>query len=546
LNCSIRFPFLRGFLALLMVLTGISGRAYSQATGENRSDPRCEDRAPRGLPCLADPRNSNIPWSGYGHDPQHTAMSAVAAQALSSIHWQTPVDLNPPGGGQGDLSIHYGSPVVTAGNTVIVPVKTGATDGFQLEAFNGATGSPLYTLPTDYSLPGHNWTPPYGPALSLGTRLYYAGAGGTLLYRDLPNSPRGPNRWAGATGRVAFYGTALYNNNRAAFNGTVQISTPLTTDRSGNVFFGFTVTGPNPAGLASGIARVSFDGVGTWVGAVSLSGDISASSIALNCAPALSNDQRTAYVAASTGEEFGSGYLVSMNAATLAPIARVRLFDPRGGLAIVSTDSSAAPTVAPDGDVYYGVLENPCCSSHNDRGWLLHFNFALTQTKIPGSFGWDDTASVVPSNAVPSYTGTSSYLILTKYNNYAGSGTGDGVNKVAILDPSASMQDPYSTAPVTVLQEVITVTGVTPESAIGFPNAVREWCIDTVAIDPVTRSAIVNSNDGVVYRWDFTGNTLPQRLRLTAGRSEAYTPTAIGPDGTVYAINDAILFAIGN
>ena len=74
----------------------------------------------------------------------------------------------------------------------------------------------------------------------------------------------------------------------------------------------------------------------------------------------------------------------------------------------------------------------------------------------------------------------------------------------------------------------------------------REWCINTAAVDPYTKSAIINSEDGTVYRWDFTTNTLLQALNLTAGRGEAYTPTIIGPDGTVYAINDAILFAVGN
>jgi hypothetical protein len=60
---------------------------------------------------------------------------------------------------------------------------------------------------------------------------------------------------------------------------------------------------------------------------------------------------------------------------------------------------------------------------------------------------------------------------------------------------------------------------------------------------PVT--AIINSEDGTVYRWDFTTNTLLQSVILTAGRGEAYTPTLIGPDGTAYAINDATLFAVG-
>lgn len=528
----------------LLALTATGGLA--QVPDRPRPEPPClvHSIGPLKTTCVSRTA-SNVPWAGYGRDPQHTAISAVAAQSLNSIHWQTPVDLHPPGGGQGDLLIHYGSAVVTTGNTVIVPVKTGATDGFQLEAFNGETGSHVYTLSTDYSLPSHNWIPPYAPALALDARLDYAGAGGTIYYRDLPNSAAGPNGQTGATGQVAFYGTALYDNNKAAFNSAVQISTPLTTDRAGNVFFGFTVAGSNPAGLVSGIARVTFRGAGTWVSAASLTGDNFANQIALNCAPALSNDQRTVYIAVSTPDELGVGYMTSLDATTLAPIAHFPLFDPRGGLATVSSDSSASPTVAPDGDVYFGVLEYPCCDSHNGRGWLLHFNSTLTQDKVPGSFGWDDTASVVPSSAVPSYMGSSSYLILTKYNNYAGTGTGDGVNKVAILDPSARMQDEYSTMPVNVLKEVITVTGITPDPADGFPNAVREWCINSAAIDPFTKSAIINNEDGVVYRWDFLTNTLQQSLRLTSGRGEAYTPTVIGPDGTAYAINDAVLFAIG-
>jgi len=142
--------------------------AYAQVTDDSRRDPHCIVPLVGAAPC----HSVDIPWSGYAHDPQHTAVSANQAQNLHSIHWQTPVDLNPPGGGQGDLLIHYGSPIVTAGNTIIVPVKTGATDGFQLQAFNGATGAPIYTLPTDYSLPAHDWIPPYAPTLSLGSRLY--------------------------------------------------------------------------------------------------------------------------------------------------------------------------------------------------------------------------------------------------------------------------------------------------------------------------------------------------------------------------------------
>ena len=34
-------------------------------------------------------------------------------------------------------------------------------------------------------------------------------------------------------------------------------------------------------------------------------------------------------------------------------------------------------------------------------------------------------------------------------------------------------------------------------------------------------------------------------LDLNRPRPEAYTPTLVGPDGTVYAINNATLYAIG-
>ena len=527
---------------------------HAQSPDSGPTDRRC-DEAPgfvnRVIPlavladllCLVPAQSLSVPWGGYGHDPQHTGISATAGQPLNSIHWHTPVDLNPPGGGSGPLFVHYGSPVVTAGNTVIVPAGNGGAS-FQLQAFNGANGAPVYTLTSDYSLPPHSWTPPYGPALALDSRLFYAGAGGTLYYRDLPNAAKGPNGQAGATGQFAFYGMPIYLANQAAMNAAVQISTPLTADRSGNIYFGFTVTGSNPAGLVSGIAKVSYTGAGMWTSAVALTNDSGANQIAQNCAPALNNTQTLVYVATSNGAEYGYGYLTSMTAAKLAPVSYVGLSDPgTGDSAAVSTDSSASPMVGPDGDVYYGVLEAPCCSWHHDRGWLLHFDSTLSALKTPGSFGWDDTASVVPAAAIPGYAGTSSYLILTKYNNYAEAG-GNGVNEVAVLDPTATQPDAYSS--VTVLKEVITVKGVTADPSDGGLPSVREWCINTAAVDPFTKSAIVNSEDGAVYRWDFASNSLSQRLTLTSGRGEAYTPTVIGPDGTSYAINDAILFAVGN
>jgi hypothetical protein len=56
---------------------------------------------------------------------------------------------------------------------------------------------------------------------------------------------------------------------------------------------------------------------------------------------------------------------------------------------------------------------------------------------------------------------------------------------------------------------------------------------------------IVNSENGKVYRWNLTANTLSEVVTLSTGVAEAYTPPVIGADGTVYAINLAILDAVG-
>src|SRR5882724_3012800 len=475
-------------------------------------------------------------WNNHSRDSQHTALSSVASQPLNAVRWQTPVDLNPQYSGD-DLLIHYGSPLITPANTIIVPVKTGASGGFRMEGRNGGNGSLIWTQTTDYILPPHNWTPSYSPTLTPSQRLYFAGAGGTVFYRDNLDAN------SGATGRLAFYGISNYNLNPGAYNSAVFINTPITSDAAGNIYCGFQVTGTNPLNLQSGVARIASNGVGSWVSATSAAADPAIIKVVHNCAPALSNDGSTLYIAVSTGN-FSRGFLLALNSSSLATTARVALKDAAtGNDALLPDDGTASPTVGPDGDVYFGVLENPFPSNH-DRGWLLHFSGNLSQTKTAGAFGWDDTASVVPASIVPIYTGSSSYLLMTKYNNYAGSG-GDGVNKIAILDPNATKVDPVTGA--TVMNEVLTIAGVTHDDDFpNNPNAVREWCINSAVVDPFTKSILANSEDGKLYRWDLARNAFSEVFILTPGIGEAYTPTLIGADGAVYAINNATLFAVGN
>src|SRR5207237_10384399 len=67
-------------------------------------------------------------WPVYAHDSQHSCLTSVASEKPQFIRWSTPVDLKHQYSGD-DLSIHYGSPVITAYNTVIASVQTGATSG---------------------------------------------------------------------------------------------------------------------------------------------------------------------------------------------------------------------------------------------------------------------------------------------------------------------------------------------------------------------------------------------------------------------------------
>lgn len=479
------------------------------------------------------PPVSGPAWPAFGRDAQHTAVAAIATQPLGRILWQTPVDLAPQYASGQYLLTHYGSPVISSMNTVLVPVKTAAAGSFRVEARSGGNGAQIWSATSDYIVPPHNWFPSFNVTLTAGGRMYVPGAGGKVYYRDNVDSATGSVQTA------VFYGANVYNGAKVELDAAVMISTPLTIDAAGNVYFGFFVTAANSAGLSSGIARLAADGTGSWRAAAVVANDNSMDRLAMNSAPALSGDGSTLYFSVSNAA--GQGYLVAVNSTTLAPVARVALTDPSTGTpARITGDATASPTVGPDGDVYFGVLE-AVSRAHNGRGWLLHFNATLTQQKIPGAFGWDDTASIVPATAVPSYTGTSSYLLAVKYNDYAGVGTGTGQNRMAVIDPSRSQPDPISG--VATMAEVLSVIAPTPDP--DHPGGVKEWCVNTAAVDVATRSILVNNEDGQIYRWDLVANRLSEQLRFNNGLGESYTPTAVGADGTVYAINNGQLFAVG-
>ena len=89
------------------------------------------------------------------------------------------------------------------------------------------------------------------------------------------------------------------------------------------------------------------------------------------------------------------------------------------------------------------------------------------------------------------------------------------------------------------------MTKLNPTQFPGEPKGVvYEWCINSAVVDAARHSVIANAEDGHTYRWDLKNNKLTD-VSLNAPTFEAYTPTEIGPDGKIYVINDAMLYALG-
>jgi len=478
----------------------------------------------------------------FAGDAQHTARYGTPAQPLQMLRWSTSVNLANSG-----AFAHYGAPVITSGNTVLVSTRTTAT-GFQVKALAGANGTLKYTLATDYILPSFNWVPVYQPVIAsspTGPRLYYAGAGGTVYYLENPDADT-----PAAPVQHCFYtNLAGYFTNASAYNNTVFINTPITSDTNGNIFFGFRVQGIAPAPLNTtngGFARIDSGGNAIYVLAGAAASDNRIVRDSHNCAPALSNDGSTLYVAVK-GTNSGFAYLLGLDSSTLATKYRVFLRDPRNGNnAGVPDDGTASPMVGPDGDVYFGVSANP---NNGSRGFLLHFNEDLTVRKTPGGFGWDYTAGLVSASMVPGYRGNSSYLLFAKYNSYPGIGDGKGINRLALLDPNATQVDPNPTGGGLVeMREVLTVTGPTPDANeynSMYPQAVREWCINTAAVNQASKSIFIPCEDGRIYRWDLAANSLVEAFTTGPGVGQPYVPTVIGPDGVIYTLNGGKFFALG-
>ena len=368
-----------------------------------------------------------------------TAVSAIASQDLDASRGRRRRPRAAIHAG-GALLTHYGSPVVTTNNTVVIPVKTAPPAAIASRRDGRTGGAPV--------VDGHRLRHAAAQlaaalqrAAHAAGRLYAPGAGGKLLVEDDADAA------SSTLATHVFYGAAAYNANPARFDGSVFINTPVTADAQGNVFFGFLVTGANPAGLVSGIARVAPTArhLGRRRGCRRRPFDPEARDELR--AGAL---ERRRHGLHRGQQRAGAGVAEGLPARARQHDARrarrALLIDPNTGTpARVSDDGTASPVVGPDGRVFYGVLERRsprttraagCCSSMR----------CSRRASTPGSFGWDDRRRRDPGVDGAVVRRRVDLPARAEVQQLPRRRHGRRANRLAVLDPSATQADPICRA----------------------------------------------------------------------------------------------------
>ena len=212
----------------------------------------------------------------------------------------------------------------------------------------------------------------------------------------------------------------------------------------------------------------------------------------------------------------------------------------------VLDDSSASPTIAPDGSIFFGAY-----TLYNfAQGHMLHFS-ANGDFLNSFNFGWDNTPSIYP------HGGT--YSVVFKNNHYGGPGFGDycadpnwcpdrsnpnasflGPEQyfVTQFDPNLNIQWSFQNTNHNscTRQPDGSVTCVSDH-----PNGF-EWCVNAAVID-ANGTVYANSEDGNLYSIG-QGGVLMQNIFQQLAIGAAYTPASMDSKGRIYSQNDGHLFVV--
>src|SRR5437016_3448209 len=211
----------------------------------------------------------------------------------------------------------------------------------------------------------------------------------------------------------------------------------------------------------------------------------------------------------------------------------------------VLDDSSATPTVAPDGSIFFGAY-----TRYNfAQGHMLHFS-ATGDFLNSFNFGWDNTP------AIYSHNGT--YSVIFKNNHYGG-----GPDFGSYCDDSNWC--PERSASQTLGPQSFFVTQFDPNLNIewSFQNTNTqscsrqpdgslscqsdhpdgfEWCVNAAIVDA---NGVVydNSEDGNLYAIG-QGGVFLKRIFQQLAIGAAYTPASMDAKGRIYSQNDGHLFIV--
>lgn len=274
---------------------------------------------------------------------------------------------------------------------------------------------------------------------------------------------------------------------------------------------------------------------------------------ALNVAPAITPDGSTIYTVSRAHFNSTYAYLIAVNSdLTLKWAASLRghlhdgcnvLLPPNGavggcrvgsttgvdpsqntpGAGVVIDQSSASPTIAPDGSILFGAEAN----YNFARGHLFKFG-PEGHFLAAYDFGWDTTP------AVWSHDGT--YSVVLKDNHYPGGDYCGNVKYCGSAPPGPYYITQLSANLIPEWQfKNNTINSMHPD---GY-----EWCINMPAVD-ANGIVYANSEDGSAYTI-YQGGAEKSQLFLKQAVGAAYTPLSIAQDGKVYTENDGHMFVTG-
>ncbi len=222
----------------------------------------------------------------------------------------------------------------------------------------------------------------------------------------------------------------------------------------------------------------------------------------------------------------------------------------------VLDDSSASPTVAPDGTILFGAYTR----YNYAQGHLMQFS-PTGQFLNAFNFGWDSTVAIFP------HGGT--YSIVTKNNHYnVGSYCNTPGPPTTPFNCGFTAGNPDRTGTNPASPEAFFVSQLSPTLDIewSFQNNNTlscsrnpagtvtcvddgthphsfEWCVNAPVVD--SRGVVfANSEDGFLYAIN-QGGTMAQSIFQQLNLGAAYTPASLGGDGKIYSQNDGRLFVVG-